>query len=123
MTDQNRNRSRGSYGKTSLIDDITSRTQGYNRRQVSEIVQAMLDTITEKVIAGQNVTLTGFGTFRRSERAARTVAAGDRRTREGELGIHVGSSGKGALGEEPAACGWLKKGIASVYPCGRGCLD
>jgi len=72
MTDQNRNRSRGSYGKTSLIDDITSRTQGYNRRQVSEIVQAMLDTITEKVIAGQNVTLTGFGTFRRSERAART---------------------------------------------------
>src|SRR5690242_5306527 len=72
MTDQNRNRSRSSYGKTSLIDDITSRTQGYNRRQVSEIVQAMLDTITEKVIAGQNVTLTGFGTFRRSERAART---------------------------------------------------
>jgi len=72
MTDQSRNRSRSSYGKTSLIDDITSRTQGYNRRQVTEIVDSMLDTITEKVVAGQNVTLTGFGTFRRSERAART---------------------------------------------------
>ena len=72
MTNQNRNRSRSTYGKTSLIDDVTSRTQGYNRRQVTEIVQAVLDTITEKVIAGQNVTLTGFGTFRRSQRAART---------------------------------------------------
>jgi DNA-binding protein HU-beta len=72
MSDQNRNRSRSAYGKTDLIDDVTSRTQGYNRRQVAEIVNAALDTITEKVRAGQNVTLTGFGTFRRSERAART---------------------------------------------------
>ncbi len=65
-------RGRSSYGKTSLIDDVTARTQGYSRRQVAEIVNAVFETIKEKVAAGQNVTLTGFGTFRRSERAART---------------------------------------------------
>ena len=76
MTDRNRSSSRASgrsgYGKTSLIDDVTAHTQGYSRRQVAEIVEATLDTISRKVASGQNVTLTGFGTFRRSQRAART---------------------------------------------------
>jgi nucleoid DNA-binding protein len=76
MTDRNRSASRASgrsgYGKTSLIDDITANTQGYSRRQVAEIVDSALDTIARKVASGQNVTLTGFGTFRRSQRAART---------------------------------------------------
>jgi DNA-binding protein HU-beta len=62
---------RSSYGKGQLIDDITAATTGYSRRQVQEIVEAMLDTITGKLQAGQQVTLTGFGTFRRSERQAR----------------------------------------------------
>jgi DNA-binding protein HU-beta len=76
MTDRNRSSSgtsgRSGYGKTSLVDDITANTQGYSRRQVAEIVDAALNTIKQKVAQGQNVTLTGFGTFRRSERAART---------------------------------------------------
>src|SRR5215212_2497550 len=70
MTEQNRGRN--AYGKTALIDDITTKTQGYSRRQVAEIVNAVFDTIKEQVQSGQNVTLTGFGTFRRSERAARS---------------------------------------------------
>jgi DNA-binding protein HU-beta len=65
------NRERSTYGKTSLVDDVTAHTQGYSRRQVAEIVDATLQAITDKVRAGQNVTLTGFGTFRRTERAAR----------------------------------------------------
>jgi DNA-binding protein HU-beta len=65
------NRERSTYGKTSLIDDVTASTQGYSRRQVADIVDAALKAITDKVRAGQNVTLTGFGTFRRTERAAR----------------------------------------------------
>lgn len=68
----NRASGRSNYGKTSLIDDITARTQGYSRRQVAEIVDAALSTIQQKVKEGQNVTLTGFGTFRKSQRAART---------------------------------------------------
>jgi nucleoid DNA-binding protein len=63
---------RTTYGKTALVDDVTARTQGYSRRQVGEIIEATLAAIREQVQAGQNVTLTGFGTFRRSERAART---------------------------------------------------
>ena len=70
------NRAQGTYGKTNLIDDVTASTQGYSRRQVAEIVDATLKVITDKVRTGQNVTVTGFGTFRRTERAARrgTVA-------------------------------------------------
>jgi DNA-binding protein HU-beta len=71
MTDRKGNRGRSTYGKTSLIDDITAQTQGYSRRQVAEIVDTLLETIKSKITGGQNVTLTGFGTFRRSERAAR----------------------------------------------------
>jgi DNA-binding protein HU-beta len=71
MTDKNRKSSRSTYGKTNLIEDVTAHTQGYSRRQVAEIVSAVIDTIKGKVASGQNVTLTGFGTFRRSERAAR----------------------------------------------------
>jgi len=75
MTDRNRSsgsvKGRSGYGKTSLVDDVTAHTQGFSRRQVAEIVEAALDTIKQKVAGGQNVTLTGFGTFRRSQRAAR----------------------------------------------------
>ena len=65
------NREQSTYGKTNLIDDVTASTQGYSRRQVAEIVDAALKAITDKVRAGQNVTVTGFGTFRRTQRAAR----------------------------------------------------
>ena len=65
------NRAHTTYGKTNLIDDVTASTQGYSRRQVAEIVEAALKVITDKVRTGQNVTVTGFGTFRRTERAAR----------------------------------------------------
>jgi DNA-binding protein HU-beta len=65
------NREQSTYGKTNLIDDVTASTQGYSRRQVAEIVDATLKVITDKVRTGQNVTVTGFGTFRRTERAAR----------------------------------------------------
>ena len=53
------------------MNDVTASTQGYSRRQVAEIVDATLKAITDKVRSGQNVTVTGFGTFRRTERAAR----------------------------------------------------
>jgi len=65
------NREQSTYGKTNLIDDVTASTQGYSRRQVAEIVDAALKVITDKVRTGQNVTVTGFGTFRRTEHAAR----------------------------------------------------
>jgi nucleoid DNA-binding protein len=59
------------YGKTALIDDVTAATQGLTRKQVETVVNATLATIQQKLQTGQAVTLTGFGTFRTSERAAR----------------------------------------------------
>jgi DNA-binding protein HU-beta len=62
------------YRKASLIDDITASTTGYSCRQVGEIVDAMLYTIRVKIASGPAVTLTGFGTFRQTQRGARTGA-------------------------------------------------
>lgn len=62
---------RSTYGKGQLVDDLTARTTGLNRRQISGVLDAALDLIKEKIQSGQNVTLTGFGTFKRTERAAR----------------------------------------------------
>ena len=64
-------RDRSNYDKMSLINDVAAGAQGFSRRQVAEIVDAALKAITDKVRAGQKVTITGFGTFRRTERAAR----------------------------------------------------
>jgi nucleoid DNA-binding protein len=91
------NRERSTYGKTNLIDDVTASTQGFSRRQVAEIVDAALKAITDKVRTGQNVTLTGFGTFRRTERAARSGT--NIRTRE-PITIPAGSSVRFTPGSE-----------------------
>jgi nucleoid DNA-binding protein len=80
MTDKSRSTSGRGYGKLKLIEDVTAQTQGYTRHQVAEIIEAALYIITQQVAAGQNVTLTGFGTFRPSQRAARMGT--DLRSRE-----------------------------------------
>ena len=58
------------YGKTALIGDVT-KTTGLTRKQVEQVVNATLATIQQKVQAGQSVTITGFGSFRLSQRSAR----------------------------------------------------
>ena len=60
------------YGKTALVETITARTSGLTARQVGQVVDAVLTVISEQVAQGQVVPLTGFGTFRRTERGART---------------------------------------------------
>jgi DNA-binding protein HU-beta len=62
--------SESKYGKTALIDDVT-KTTGLTRKQVEQVVNATLATIQQKVQAGQAVTLTGFGSFKLSQRSAR----------------------------------------------------
>lgn len=41
------------------------------KRQASEVLEAVLGSITKSLKKGENVTVTGFGTFRVSKRAAR----------------------------------------------------
>lgn len=45
---------------------------GVTKKAAGEVLDAVLGAITASLKKGQNVTITGFGTFRVSKRAART---------------------------------------------------
>lgn len=56
--------------KSALIEAIASKT-GHSKKDVEMSLEAMLDIITAQLQGGGEVTLTGFGTFQVSNRAAR----------------------------------------------------
>lgn len=45
---------------------------GITKKAAQEALETLLDVITAELKKGESVTLTGFGTFKVSERAART---------------------------------------------------
>ena len=45
---------------------------GITKKAAQDALEALLDTITAQLKKGESVTLTGFGTFKISARAART---------------------------------------------------
>jgi DNA-binding protein HU-beta len=55
-------------------DLISSAAQaaGVTKKAAADVLEAVLGTITKSLMKGENVTITGFGTFRVSQRAART---------------------------------------------------
>lgn len=57
--------------KSELIQAVADKVDT-SKSEVSNTVEAVLDTITDSVKRGEKVALTGFGTFERRERAART---------------------------------------------------
>jgi DNA-binding protein HU-beta len=57
-------------GKTALIAEVASAT-GLTQKQVVQVINARLSTIQQKLQNGQSVTLTGFGSFKVSQRSAR----------------------------------------------------
>jgi len=57
--------------KQDLIAAIASGA-GVTKKTAGESLEALLAAITKSLKAGKNVTITGFGTFRVSKRAART---------------------------------------------------
>jgi DNA-binding protein HU-beta len=56
--------------KTELIDSVAKRT-GEPKRVVGDVVDGVVNTIQTQVKKGDKVTLPGFGTFSRKQRAAR----------------------------------------------------
>jgi len=56
--------------KGDLIADA-AQAAGVTKKVASELLDAVLDSITKSLKKGENVTITGFGTFRISHRAAR----------------------------------------------------
>ncbi len=60
--------------KAELIEAISQKTN-VTKKEVEDIIDVMLDTITEKINGGDEVTLTGFGAF-------------SARTRKGRIGVN-----------------------------------
>jgi DNA-binding protein HU-beta len=58
--------------KTELIDSIAEST-GSSKKAASDMLEATISTIQGQVKNGSKVTIPGFGTFERRNRAARTA--------------------------------------------------
>lgn len=56
--------------KNELVDAIASKTD-LSKKDVEAVIEAFQEKVTEEIRQGNKVTLTGFGTFRISDRAAR----------------------------------------------------
>ena len=58
--------------KSELIDALAGKL-GVGKREAQASVDALLDTITRAVVAGEKVAITGFGVFEKVERSARVA--------------------------------------------------
>jgi DNA-binding protein HU-beta len=58
--------------KTELIDSVAGAT-GESKRVVGDVIEAFVTQVQKQVKKGDRVTLPGFGTFSRRQRAARTA--------------------------------------------------
>jgi nucleoid DNA-binding protein len=56
--------------KDALVDAIASKTD-LSKKDVEAVIESFQEKVTEEIRQGNKVTLTGFGTFRISDRAAR----------------------------------------------------
>lgn len=56
--------------KNILIADVAEKT-GVSKKQTREIVEAVFDSISDALKAGDNVQIVGFGNFKVKERAER----------------------------------------------------
>jgi DNA-binding protein HU-beta len=56
--------------KDALVDAISARTE-MSKKDVEMVIDMLTEKVTEEIQKGNKVTLTGFGTFRVSKRAAR----------------------------------------------------
>lgn len=55
--------------KNELIEQVAGKT-GLSRSAATEAVEAVIEAISSSLVGGEEVRLTGFGTFRISERKA-----------------------------------------------------
>lgn len=56
--------------KEMLVDAVANAT-GLSKKDVASVLESLTDQITESLKKGNKVTLTGFGVFKTSQRAAR----------------------------------------------------
>lgn len=56
--------------KDALVHAIVEKTE-LTKKDVEAVIETLIDTVTAEIRKGNKVTLTGFGTFKVSKRAAR----------------------------------------------------
>ena len=56
--------------KDALVQAIVAKTD-LTKKDIESVLEAMIDVVTAELSSGNKVTMTGFGTFRVSNRAAR----------------------------------------------------
>lgn len=56
--------------KADLIDAVATKTD-LSKKEVTAVIETLVDKITEEMRKGNKVTITGFGIFKTSKRAAR----------------------------------------------------
>jgi DNA-binding protein HU-beta len=57
--------------KGDFINEIASRTE-LSKSEAAKALDAILDTVTATLARGDSISITGFGAFKTSDRAART---------------------------------------------------
>jgi DNA-binding protein HU-beta len=57
--------------KSEFVDTVSDRVDGLTRKQATDVVDAVLETITDTLKRGSDVTFSGFGKFHVAERGAR----------------------------------------------------
>ncbi len=57
--------------KSEFVDAVSDRVDGLSRKQATDVVDAVLETITDTLQRGSDVTFSGFGKFHVAERGAR----------------------------------------------------
>ena len=58
--------------KGELIESVAN-TTGQTKRVVTDVIEGVIDQVQKQVKKGERVSLPGFGTFERRNRAARTA--------------------------------------------------
>ncbi|EKE21507.1 MAG: hypothetical protein ACD_7C00209G0004 [uncultured bacterium] len=56
--------------KSELVDAVATKTD-LSKKDVTAVIETLLDKVTEELRKGNKVTLTGFGIFKTNKRAAR----------------------------------------------------
>jgi len=57
--------------KQDIVEAVMSAAQIETKKQAEQVVEAVFDSIVKAMSRGEDVTITGFGTFRIARRAAR----------------------------------------------------
>jgi len=59
--------------KNDLVDMVAKKMDGYMKKDIGQVIDIILETITDALAEGQRVEIRGFGSFSVRQRRARTT--------------------------------------------------